>query len=186
MPTRPATGWMGAAGAAMLGLLAGFALGRAKKTMVGAHMALNEDWEKQLKSEHRAVKKVLKAMAATGAEDGHERRALLETAADALTRHAVEEENAVYPALRKTVGDRPVDQLVAEHTEMKGLIALLRETDAHDPAWADQAEALKALVQRHIRREESVLFPRLHAEETAPEEASLTRRVRKEGVRVSG
>src|SRR5688500_20235749 len=53
---------IGLAGAAALGLVAGLALGRGKKTVAQAATALHGDWFGVLKAEHRAVQKMLKAM----------------------------------------------------------------------------------------------------------------------------
>ena len=174
---------IGAAGMAVLGVAAGLAIGRAKRWGVKAHMALSGDWEKQLKSEHAAVKKLLKAMADSEVGESAKRVALLEAVAQALTPHAVEEENIVYPALREVAGGEAVDQLVHDHTEMKTLIRRMQEVSAEDPLWTDAAKALKALVTRHARREETELFPLLHADQE-PDNKTMTKLVRHQGAQV--
>ena len=176
---------IGAAGVAAIGLLAGMAIGRAKKTAVKAHMLLSGDWERQLKSEHRAVKALLRAMVAPEA-GATARAALLEQVADALTRHAVEEENVVYPALKAVGAPAEARQLFAEHAEMKTMIRDLKELNPDDPRWTAGATALKDLIYRHVREEENELFPLLHEIEGDDRNQALTKMMQKEGVRVTG
>jgi hemerythrin superfamily protein len=149
-------------------------------------MSLSGDWEKQLKAEHKAVKALLRALCATDPEDEAKRRALLEGVADALTRHAVEEENAVYPALRRLGADLEAGELYDEHAEMKTLVGQMKAMDPAHPDWALKAQALKTLVYAHVREEEQTLFPMLRAAETGPEAEALTREVQHEGLRVTG
>ena len=100
MNTRMAGRLIGAAGAAALGIVAGLTLARTRKAVAKASMALTGDWDKQMKAEHRALKKLLKEMVDCPLEEGARRAALLAEASESLTRHALEEENIVYPALR--------------------------------------------------------------------------------------
>ncbi len=183
MKAHQAGRMIAAAGVAVLGVAAGLAIGRFKRMGVKAHMALTGDWEKQLKSEHAATKKLLKEMADSEPNEGAKRLALLETVHQALTRHAVEEENIVYPALRRVAAPEAVEQLIAEHTEMKTLIRRLQELPAEDPLWAEGAQALKLLVTRHARREEKELFPMLYADQ-GPDNETMTKLVRHEGAQV--
>ncbi len=183
MRARHAGRMIGAVGVAVIGIAAGLMLGKAKKFGVKAHMALSGDWEKQLGSEHDITRKLLKQMAEAGPEEAVKRVALLETVHQALTRHAVEEENIVYPALREAAGEEAVDLLVREHAEMKTLIRRMQQLPAEDPAWSVAAKALKALVTRHARREETELFPLLHDEDGA-DNKTMTRLVRHEGAQV--
>ena len=170
------------AGIAAIGIIAGVAYARARKTALKASMVLHGDWEGQLTAEHAAVKRLLKAM--TGSEVGEavKRVALLDNVASALTRHAVEEENVIYPALREAGAD--VDILYAEHTRMKTLIAQLKDLSPDDPEWSAKAKALKTLVYAHVRKEETQFFPLLHDSAEAPETDKLTKLVRRQGAKV--
>ena len=179
---------IGAAGVAVLGagVFAGFMIGRLKHTAVKAHIALSGDWEKQLRSEHKAVKTMLLALVKTGPEDDAKRSSILEGIADALTRHAVEEENVVYPALRRMGADLEASELYDEHAEMKALIGELKAMDTFDPDWILKAQALKKLIYAHVREEENTLFPMLRAIETEQEAKDLTQEMAHEGLRVTG
>lgn len=174
---------IGAAGVA-LGVVAGLALSRTRRTAVKAVMALTGDWEKQLKAEHRSLKKALKAMADSELFEPVRRTQLLASVDQMLTRHALEEEKVIYPALVAAGAAGAVDQLYADHAEMKTLVRALQELPVEGAPWIEGAEALRKLVNRHVRREEQ-LFPLLHQLGDKTRNKALTTLMRKEGVRVS-
>lgn len=176
---------IGAAGAAALGVVAGLSLGRARKAVAKASMALTGDWEKQMKAEHAAVKKVLRALCDSDLEDPAERVALVETASDLLTRHAVEEENIIYPALRACGMTTAVKAQLDDHADMRAMIRELEQLSAEDPLWLRTAKRLKKLVYRHVRQEEQELYPALHDGALAGDNERLTKLVRREGLKVS-
>ena len=175
---------IGAAGAAVLGVAAGLTLGRARKAVTKASMALTGDWEKQMKAEHRALRKVLKDMADSDISDTAERADLLATAADLLTRHTVEEENVIYPALRACGLTSAVKAQLDDHGDMRAMISELQALSPEDPLWHDAAKRLKKLVYRHVRQEEQELFPALHEGALAGDTERLTQLVRREGLKV--
>jgi hemerythrin superfamily protein len=172
------------AGVAALGVAAGLALSRTRKTALQAVMALTGDWDRQLKAEHAAVKRLLKAMVESEPLEAVKRSALVESVDEALTRHALEEEKVIYPALKGAGAGLAVDGLYADHAQMKTLVRELQEMSAEDPAWLDQAKVLRRLVQQHVKREEE-LFPLLHELSDRQRNKTLTGLVRKEATRVS-
>ena len=174
-----------AAGAAALGVVAGLSFGRARKAVAKASMALTGDWEKQMKADHRALKKLLKEMADSSMEDAAQRAALLAQASEVLTRHTLEEENIIYPALETRGMTTAVKAQLDDHADMRSMIRVLEETAPEDPDWSKAAKRLKTLVYRHVRREEQVLFPMLHDSAMAEDNDRLTHLVRREGLRVS-
>jgi len=171
---------LGLMGAAALGVVAGLALGRGKKTVAQATTALHGDWLGVLKAEHRAVQKLLKAMTDTDFGDAARRTLLLEKIGDALTRHAVKEENILYPALREADPDRAAG-LYADHAEMKALLRELKELAPEDPQWERKARAYRKLIEGHIRAEEKVLFPPFHAALDPVANEKLTKQMNREG-----
>jgi hemerythrin superfamily protein len=78
--------------------------------------------------------------------------------ADALTVHTKLEEAHFYPAVR-VVNHEEVHQSLADHLQMKELIAQLLDMDWRDPRFPTQVSALKSLVQGHVEHEERELFP---------------------------
>ena len=177
---------IGAVGAAALGVFAVLAARRAKRVAGKVVVALHGDWEGQLKSEHRAVRRMLKAMVETEVGDAAKRSALVQELGDALTRHAVEEENVVYPALRNLGLVDQTQALTQDHADMKMMLRLLEEFGPEDPTWETRAKALKRLVERHIRVEEKDAFPRLHTAPAVGGNEKITRLVRREGAKVTG
>ena len=185
MNTRMTGRLIGVAGAAALGVAAGLSLGGARRAVARASMALNGDWERQMKAEHRALRKLLKAMADSEIEDAARRAGLLAEVSEVLTRHLLEEENIIYPALGASGLTRAVKTQLDEHADMRALIRTLEEPAPEDPAWAVSAKRLRALVLRHERQEEQELFLKLHDDAPTGDNDRLTHLVRREGLRVS-
>ncbi len=185
MNSRNTTRLIGAAGAAALGVAAGLAIGGARRAAAKAVMTLTGDWEKQLKAEHRAVKKLLRSMVDTGIEDAPKRAALVAAVGDLLSRHALEEENVIYPALRSAGMAEATHTQLDEHADMRALLRELEELSPEDPLWEGAAKRLKKLVYRHVRVEEQELFPALHDGAFKGETDRLTQLVRREGLRIS-
>lgn len=173
------------AGAAAVGVMAGVALSRSNRVLFRARSRLHGDWLGHLKAEHRVVKKLLKAMATAEFDDPPRRAALLEKVAELITRHAVEEENVVYPALSQTGEGREATGLVDDHAEIKTLLRELQTLAPEDPLWRDQAKALKKLFDKHVREEEDEIFPLLHEQLGETDNERLTKLVTREGVRLS-
>jgi hemerythrin superfamily protein len=183
MTSRNTGRLIAAAGVAALGVAAGLALSKTKRTARKAAMALTGDWERQLKAEHRSVRKLLKAMVDSGIDQAAERATLLTSLDDILTRHALEEEKVIYPALQSAGAGEAVAVLFAGHAEMKTLVRGLQELAAEDPLWLDGAKALRKLVLGHVKAEEE-LFPLLHELGDKDRNRTLTTLVRREAVRV--
>lgn len=81
-----------------------------------------------------------------------------------LTAHALAEENVIYPLLRdRAQQEEKARQFYQDHAEMKMHLHALEEMPKDDAAWVTRAQELKQLVESHIREEEDVDFPRLHA-----------------------
>lgn len=185
MNTRMTGRLIGAAGAAALGVVAGLSLGRARRAVARASMALAGDWEGQLKAEHKAIKKMLQAMGEVGVDEGPRRVALVNSLADLMTRHTLEEENVIYPALRACGLTGGVKILLDDHADMRSMLRELEAMSPESPQWADTARRLKAIVEHHIDQEELELFPALHDTTIDGENDRLTQLVRREGLKLS-
>src|SRR6201999_4189427 len=88
------------AGAAAGGIAVGVLAMLGRKAIVQAPTALAGNWDEALKLEHAAVAKLFDALDATGEHDTAKRNILLMQLKHALMKHAIEEENVIYPALR--------------------------------------------------------------------------------------
>ena len=185
MNARMTTRIVGAAGMVGLGVIAGLALGQARRLATKAAMRLTGDWERQMKAEHRALIKLTRSLADARIEEAPKRAALVSAVEDLLARHAMEEENVVYPALRAAGLESAVAAQLQDHADMRLLLRELEGMPPEAPGFADAAGKLKDLIDQHIRQEEHDLFPRLREGAAEGDTVRLTHLVRREGMRVS-
>ena len=186
MPTSTNSGSFGrlATGAA-LGLMAGLALPHARKAvMQGPSMAAG-DWIDALKTEHRMVQAMFDKLLATDESQTMQREMLLTKIAYALTKHAVEEENVIYPALSETARQDQARHLTEDHAQIKTFIYDLRRISSKDPAWLGRAREFHEELLEHMREEEEDIFPTFRAALGEEENAKLTRMLNWEGFKVA-
>ena len=171
------------AGAAM-GFIAGLAFMPARKAAIQGAEALAGDWYDVLKAEHHAVEALFELLLATSERQTARRQMLLTKIAYQLNKHAIQEENVVYPALHKIDPDA-AHRLVADHGEVKNMLADLQYViDKSDPAWLQTARKLSDAVIAHAREEEDEIFPKLR--DLSPEDNdAITRRMHWEGIKVA-
>ena len=86
------------------------------------------------------------------------KRALVATICLALEVHAQLEEEIFYPAMG-SVDTALVGRLIPEHDRMRTLIGQLRNGDAADPQYDQQAMELMREVIHHVADEETILLP---------------------------
>lgn len=168
----------------VIGLALGVALNPARKAAMQALEATAGDWFEILKTEHRAAEKLLDKLVATEADEVTKRQLLLTQIAYALNKHAITEENVVYPALREK-DLAAAKKLGAEHLDVKALIARLQYVlEKDDPAWIETARELRDHVLAHAQEEEDVVLASFHDGLGEEANASLTRRLNWEGLKV--
>lgn len=186
MPQSQAGNGLGriVAGAAV-GLVAGLAIPQAKKlAMQGPSLAAG-DWMDALIAEHRLVEKLFDQLLKTDDGDMARREMLLAKIAYALNKHAVEEENVIYPALTEDSNSDQSKHLGEEHLEMKTCIYDLRRIGSTDPSWLGKARELWGLIQDHIREEEDEIFPAFRQALSPDENAKLTAMMNWEGIKAA-
>ena len=129
----------------------------------------------RLQQDHRQVETLF---AQASLSPGVTRARTVRLITHALTVHARLEEEVIYPAIADALGAGRslVDQAVAEHDEMKGLIARLERSDPSDVEVLDDLRALHLLVQQHVAVEEGEVFPVFRARASAAEMDRLTRK----------
>jgi hemerythrin-like domain-containing protein len=170
-----------AAGGAALGLLA--MLGR--KAAVQAPSALAGNWDDALKAEHKAVLKAFDTLEATDDKATIRRNMLLAHIKHALVKHAIEEENVIYPALREAGKTEQADELNAEHGYVKQFLYELENMPSTSPKWLEKVKEFRAALEKHIREEEDTLFPELRAQLSEEKNKALTHAMNKEGFKVA-
>jgi len=173
------------AGVLAIGAIAGLAAGQARKLAMQGPSIASGDWMDALKTEHRMVEKLFEALFATDDRQVVKRNALLGKIAYALSKHAVQEENVIYPALKESTPDGRARELVDDHAEIKTFIFELKRMEASDPRWIVRAAEFQQLVERHVREEEDVIFPAMFSSLSSEENAKLTTMMNWEGYKVA-
>ena len=173
-----------AAGAA-IGLFAGLARPHARKAAMQGPSIAAGDWVDALAAEHRIVEKAFEALLKTSDSETAKREMLLTKIAYALTKHAIEEENVIYPALAEAGHGEEAQRLIEDHGHVKTYIYDLRRISSRDPAWIGQARKLFTALQSHMREEEIQLFPSFRESLSREENARLTRMMNWEGFKVA-
>jgi hemerythrin superfamily protein len=181
--TELGAGAMLAAGAA--GLAVGLAANIARKFAVQAPTLLAGEWDEALKAEHGLTLKVFDAIEATTVSDTTKRATLLMTLKHMLAKHALEEENVIYPALREVGEIDAADALNNDHGYVKQYLYELGEMPKDSPFWIDKVRTFRADIERHMREEESDLFPRLRSRVSAEKNKELTALMNKEGLKLA-
>lgn len=170
-----------AAGGAALGLLAMFG----RKAIVQAPSALAGDWMDALVIEHQAVAKLFDALEATDDKMIGRRNMLLMQLKHALMKHAIEEENVIYPALREAGQREAADALNKDHGYVKQYLYELETMPSASPEWIAKVRDFRADVEEHVQEEETHLFPMLRATLTEEKNKALTLAMNKEGFKVA-
>ena len=81
-----------------------------------------------------------------------------------LSIHAAIEEQVLYPAVRKELGDEAlVDHSLEEHQEAKELLAAIEKAGADDPQTGELLPKLERSVREHVQEEEGQVFPKLRS-----------------------
>ena len=185
-PTRTdlsGTGAMIAAGAA--GLAVGLAANVARKFAVQAPTLLAGEWDEALTAEHQLTRKVFDAIEATTEKNTTKRATLLMNLKHMLAKHALEEENVIYPALRDAGEAEAADHLNNDHGYVKQYLYDLGALPKDSPAWIGKIREFRVDLEKHMREEESDLFPRLKGRLTPEKNKELTSLMNKEGLKLA-
>jgi hemerythrin superfamily protein len=169
-----------------IGALAGLAAGQARKVAMQGPSIASGDWMEALKTEHRMVEKLFETLLATDESQTTKRNAVLGKIAYALSKHAVQEENVIYPALKEAQpGGDSAGGLVHDHADIKTFIFELKRMEASDPRWIVRAREFQQLIERHVREEEDQIFPALASSLSSEENGKLTAMMNWEGYKVA-
>ena len=156
-----------------------------RKAAVQAPTFLAGDWDDALKAEHAATLKVFDLIEATDDTQTHRRSLHLVQLKHALAKHAIQEENTIYPALRDAGEIEGADELTKEHGYVKQYLYDLENMPKEGPAFLEKVRAFRAEIEDHMREEEEELFPALKARLSAEENKELTLAMNKEGFKLA-
>jgi hemerythrin superfamily protein len=172
------------AAAVVAGAAAGIAANYGRKLVVQG-LGATGDWVEALAAEHRAVLAMFDKLEATGDEQTWIRAHTLTRIKNALGKHALEEENVIYPALREANEAHDADALNAEHGYIKTYLYELDNMPKVGPAWLERARAFRDLLEEHMRMEEDQVFPAFRAQLTAEQNAKLNTAMNREGMKLA-
>jgi hemerythrin superfamily protein len=185
---RSAFGWTGQGGAlaaAMAGAAIGLAANFGRKFVVQGIAGTAGDWDEVLAAEHQMVLALFDKIEATGDDQAGLRLHLLGKIRNALGKHALEEENVVYPALRQANRAHDADALNSEHGYVKTFLYELETMPANGAAWLARAIEFRTLLEEHMRMEEEEVFPALKAGLTEEQNAKLGAAMSREGMKLA-
>jgi iron-sulfur cluster repair protein YtfE (RIC family) len=156
-----------------------------RKVATQAPTAMASDWCEGLIREHDATLAAIDRLAATPADHPQRRTVQLAALKHMIGNHALEEENVIYPMLRRGSESEDVGELHKEHGEVKAMLFELTQMDKADPGFDVTLRRLRDGLAEHMREEEDVLFPALRERLSAEENRKLTRSMNLAGVMVA-
>ncbi|MGN6621901.1 MAG: hemerythrin domain-containing protein [Sphingomonas sp.] len=170
-----------ATAATALGILATFG----RKTAAQAPTILAGDWPQALAAEHKAVLKIFDAIETTQTRAVARRTMLLAQLKHALAKHAIEEENVIYPALRDAGERAAAEELIREHGDVKHFLYDLENMPRNSPDFLETIGEFRREIEAHMLDEEERQFPRLFASLSEEQNRTLTRSMNREGFKLA-
>ncbi len=169
---------LGAIGGALLGRFAPLLLANASGLI---RSAAGHDPFAGLIRQHRELLSLLTKMEQTPKESPFKRMALFVKFKRTIGKHALAEEDIVYPWLQDdTERASETEKLYREHARMKVLLFELERAMKEDEPWIARARDLYSEIEPHARQEEEIEFPRLRSLMDAKGTAELSRKIREE------
>ena len=176
-------------GAIVGSVVAGAALGVAamigRKVAVQAPTVIAGDWDEALAAEHKATLAIFDALQKTTSKNTAKRKILLAQLKHALAKHAMQEENAVYPALRDSGQTEAADHLNNDHGYVKQYLYELTNCPKDSARFIEIVGTFRDYLERHIQDEEEELFPNLKAKLSDAQNKALTMSMNKEGFKLA-
>lgn len=169
------------------GVGAGFALAGSigRKLVAQAPSALAGDWDQALAREHRKARALFDKLQDSRGMGKTRRGMLLTQLKNALGKHALEEEDVIYPAMRDAGMAAEADNLTSEHGYVKQYLYDLADLVADDAAFLEKLASFRADIEKHMEDEEQTLFPELKRKLDAAATKALTRRMNMEGLKLA-
>jgi hemerythrin superfamily protein len=111
-----------------------------------------------LEEQHQDVEDLFDELASA---DFADKQDLFDELADQLAVHTSIEEIHFYPAVRARRTEDILLESLEEHLSIKRLLADLLQLDPRNEQFEPKVQALKALVEHHVKEEEDGLFPKV-------------------------
>lgn len=168
-------------GAAAAGAAVGVAANMGRKLFMQMTSAAAGNWADALAAEHRMALALFDKIEETDDDQRTMRSMLLAKLKYALSKHAVEEEMVIYPAMREAGRAGEADGLTSEHGYVKSYLYELETMPNDDPQWIARVQDFRVMIEAHIREEEDEVFPALRAQLSEEQNKKLTAMMNKEG-----
>lgn len=178
--------WGGGNGGVLLGAdVAGAAVGLAanmgRKLFVQMTSGASGDWMDALATEHAMTLAIFDKIETTDDSQTTQRSALLAKLKYALTKHALQEENVIYPALRQANSTYDADHLEEDHGYVKTYLYELETMAKDSPEWLARVRDFRQMIQTHMREEEDEIFPKFRQLLSDEQNSRITAMMHKEG-----
>ena len=168
-------------GAAVAGAAVGLAANMGRKLFVQMTSAASGDWFDALKTEHAMTLAIFDKIDATDDGQTGQRTALLAKLKYALSKHAIQEEMVVYPALRQANQTGDADHLSEDHGYVKTYLYELETLPKDSPEWLPRVRDFRQMIEGHMREEENDIFPRFREMLSEEQNSRITAMMNKEG-----
>ena len=171
-----------AAGAAAAGALLANLV---RNSAVQAPTVMAGEWDQALAAEHKATLAIFTLLEKTTDEQTGRRNVLFTQMKHALSKHAFQEENAVYTMMRDCGLKEAADHLNDDHGYVKQYLFELSELKKDDPAWLPKVKEFRGLIEKHAGEEENELFPQLKAKLSPEQNKHVTAVMNREGFKLA-
>ena len=168
-------------GAAVAGAAVGLAANMGRKLFVQMTSAASGDWFDALRTEHEMTLAIFDKVETTDDSQATQRSALLAKLKYALSKHAIQEEMVVYPALRQANLASDADHLGEEHGYVKNYLYELETMPKDSPEWLARVRDFRQMIEAHMSEEENEIFPRFRELMSDDQNARITTMMNKEG-----
>jgi hemerythrin superfamily protein len=168
-------------GAAVAGAAVGLAANMGRKLFVQMTSGVSGDWLDALKTEHAMTLAIFDKIETTDDSQTTQRSALLAKLKYALTKHSLQEENVIYPALRQANSTYDADHLEEDHGYVKTYLYELETMAKDSPEWLARVRDFRQMIQTHMREEEDEIFPKFRELLSEEQNSRITAMMHKEG-----
>jgi len=172
-------------GAAVAGAAVGLAANFGRKMLMQTPAFVSGNWDDALKNEHRMTLALFDQLEATSDKATGTRAGLVMKIKYALSKHALQEENVIYPVMREQNDAHDADELTGEHGYVKTFLYELENMNKASPEFMSKVREFRTLLEQHIRNEEDNLFPRLRARMSDEQNRKVTLAMNKEGLKLA-
>jgi hemerythrin superfamily protein len=139
-----------------------------------------------LKAEHLAVSKLFDKLEQTTPDQVGQRTMLFAKIKLGLSKHAFQEEQVIYPALRRADADGAAKHLHEDHFEIKSFLSEGEQMkDKASEKFMDLVRALRTYVEKHVREEEDEIFPAFREKMSEAQNKKITLLMHKEGIKLA-